>query len=460
MFLSLWAGFCILLGAAFGRYAESPLLILIALAIISLLVFLAMDVAFYLMLICLPFSFRYILSRGMEVQTPTEPLLGMLVFAFLLKQVINQVIRREEISQTQTPFPFTVPLVFYICATFLSIFNTPQLFVSIKGAIRTVVYMMSGFLVYELIRSRRAVYNLFVSTFPAAAIAVVWTIVVLIYHIDLWQWREAYQGTPFTNYSVYGSFTAVFFLIVFSRLLLDNTLYDRVLYTGLLIIFGFGLIMCFSRGVWLSVIVAVGFLLMQLGTGEGHKKILFIGFVGIFILVIFSLPGVSELVLYRISSAFSLEFASNKARLLRWGQAFIMFLQHPIIGNGYGAFAMLYEENVSLVGAYTAQFRLGAHSEYLQVLAELGIVGFVAWMWLIIAFFRYGLRSLRGMGDEFYRSLIVGLMGAELSLLVHFTVNNLMNGDAIGVPFWLIYGLVPAIVQIANEEKSVQEIGN
>jgi cell division protein FtsW (lipid II flippase) len=93
-------------------------------------------------------------------------------------------------------------------------------------------------------------------------------------------------------------------------------------------------------------------------------------------------------------------------------------------------------------------------------LAELGIVGFVAWMWLIIAFFRYGLRSLRGMGDEFYRSLIVGLMGAELSLLVHFTVNNLMNGDAIGVPFWLIYGLVPAIVQIANEEKSVQEIGN
>ena len=39
------------------------------------------------------------------------------------------------------------------------------------------------------------------------------------------------------------------------------------------------------------------------------------------------------------------------------------------------AFAILYEEDSSLVGEYTSQFQLGAHSEYLQVLAELGIVG-------------------------------------------------------------------------------------
>ena len=127
-----------------------------------------------------------------------------------------------------------------------------------------------------------------------------------------------------------------------------------------------------------------------------------------------------------------------------------MFLQHPIIGNGYGAFAMLYRENTSLVGVYTAQFQLGAHNEYLQVLAELGLVGFAAWLWVIIAFFRFGLRALSQIADDFYRSLIIGLMAAELSMLVLFTVNSLPHGDELAVPFWLIYGLLPAVVNMAN----------
>ena len=41
-------------------------------------------------------------------------------------------------------------------------------------------------------------------------------------------------------------------------------------------------------------------------------------------------------------------------------------------------------------------------------------------MWLVIAFFRYGFRALKEVEDGFYRSLIIGLLSAELSLLVHF----------------------------------------
>ena len=245
----------------------------------------------------------------------------------------------------------------------------------------------------------------------------------------------------------------MFFLIVLSRLLLDRTHYDRVLWTIMIIIFGVGLMMCFSRGVWLSAIAAVTFLLML--TGEQHKKMLFVVLVGGILLFIFSVPGVSNVVLNRISTAFSLEFASNQSRLLRWGQAIDMFLQSPIIGNGYGAFAMIYEPNVSLIGEFVAQYRLGAHSEYLQVLAELGIVGFAVWMWVIFAFFRFGLRALPRIEDGFYRFVIIGLMTAELSLLVHFTVNNLLNGDRIGVPFWIIYGLLPAVVNIAKRERAL-----
>ena len=129
-----------------------------------------------------------------------------------------------------------------------------------------------------------------------------------------------------------------------------------------------------------------------------------------------------------------------------------MFTEHPIIGNGYGAFAMLYQEDVALTGEYVAQFQLGVHSEYMQILAEQGSLGLIAWFWVILAFFRFGVRALRRIRDTFFRSLVLGIMAAELSLLVHFLVNNLLNGDAIGIPFWVLYGLLPAVVGIAERE--------
>ena len=173
-----------------------------------------------------------------------------------------------------------------------------------------------------------------------------------------------------------------------------------------------------------------------------------------------NLPGVYNILIERISSAVDVSYASNRARLLRWGQAVVMFLESPILGKGYGAFAMLYEEDVALVGSYTAQYQLGAHSEYLQVLAELGIVGLGVWVWLNLAFLRYGFQALKTIDDGFYRSIVIGLMAAEISLMVHFTVNNLLNGDAVGVPFWGIYGLLPAVVQTAAREKTLSETAN
>ncbi len=456
LFLSVCVGFCLIIGTLLGFHSESVVPTLIALVVTGFLVFIATPFAFYAMLVCWPFSFRYILPAQTEVQTPTEPLLGMLVLTFAFKQLLDSVLMgRKSVfrddAQNRTRFPLGLPVLFYAFAIILPTFNAPQLYVSAKGVFRTVIYIMLSFVTYEVIRNRRDLRYLFVATFPSAAAAVVWTSIVLIYRIDQWQWTSAYYGSPFTNYTSYGAFTAVFLLIILSCLLSGRTSYDRVLWTGLLLIFGVGFILCFSRGVWIAMIMGVGFLFMQLGGGEQHKKILFVGAVGVFGLVLFTVPGVSELIRERISTIFDFQFASNRSRLLRWGQAFLMFLRHPIIGNGYGTFAMSYEEDSALVGEYTAQFQLDAHSQYLQVLAELGIVGLVAWMWVIISFFRYGLRALRQIADPFYRSLIVGLMAAEFSMLVLFIVFSLPTGDELAVPFWLIYGLLPAVVQMANK---------
>ena len=441
---------CIVFGVIIGRFSETPIALLCLLAATGAFVFVSMELAIYVLLICLPFSFRYIIPNLLEIQTPTEPLLGMLTAVYLTMKILNYFIGRQSEGNK---FPFRVPLCLFIIVTFLSVVNTPDLFGTIKGALRVSTYILFSLVVYDVIQHRHMLKHIYIASFPSAAIAVGWTIIVLFYNIDQWQWTSSFRNSPFTNYSVYGSFTAIFFLICLSRLFFDNSRYDRVLWTGWLIIFGFGMIMCFSRGVWLSVIFAVGFMILQLGRGVTHKKLMFVGAVGLILLVCLSLPGVYSAVIERISTTVDVDYASNRARLMRWGQAATMFVESPILGKGYGAFAMLYEEDVSLVGSYIAQFQLGAHSEYLQVMAEMGIIGFVIWMWLILAFLRYGFRSLTRIKDTFFRSIIIGLMAAEISLLVHFIVNNLLNGDAIGVPFWGIYGLLPAVVNIAEQSE-------
>ena len=443
---------CLVLGGIIGGYAETPLPLLSLLAATAVFVFLGMEIAVYLLLIALPFSFRYIIPGSFEIQTPTEPLLGMLVVVYGCQKIVNRALRKPK---PENKFPFFRPLCCYILITFLSAINTPDLFVTLKGAFRAVVYMLFSVIVYTVIQNRTALKRLFIAIFPSAAVAVIWTVVVLIYHIDAWQWTSAYRSAPFTNYSVYGSFTAIFFLICLSRLLFDDGTYDKVFWTAWFVCFSVGLLFCFSRGVWLSVVVAVGFMLMQLGRGVTHKKIMFIGAACLLLFVCLNLPGVYNIIIERITSAVDISYASNRARLLRWGQAVVMFLENPILGRGYGAFAMLYEEDVALVGSYTAQYQLGAHSEYLQVMAELGIVGLGVWIWLNVAFLHYGFRALRTLEDGFYRAIVIGLIAAELSLMVHFTVNNLLNGDAIGVPFWGIYGLLPAVVQMAEREKTL-----
>ena len=445
---------CLVVGGIIGGYSDTPLPLLCLLAATAAFVFLGMELAVYLLLIALPFSFRYILPGRFEIQTPTEPLLGMLVAVYCVQKIADRALQKEKPENT---FPFLVPLCAYILVTFLSAINTPDLFGTFKGALRATVYMLFSVIVYAVIQNRTSLKRLFIAIFPSAAVAVIWTVIVLIYHIDAWQWTSAYRSAPFTNYSVYGAFTAIFFLICLSRLLFDNSTYDRVLWTAWFVCFSVGLLMCFSRGVWLSVIIAVGFMLLQLGRGVTHKKILFIGAACLILLVCLNLPGVYNIIIERVSSAVDVSYASNRARLLRWAQAVVMFLESPILGKGYGAFAMLYEEDVALVGSYTAQYQLGAHSEYLQVIAELGIVGLGVWVWLNIAFLRYGFRALKTIDDGFYRAVVIGLMAAEISLMVHFTVNNLLNGDAIGIPFWGIYGLLPAVVQMAAREKTSPE---
>ena len=447
----LFAGM-IILGAALAFYADSQWLIIPFLGALALTSFAALDYALYILVAFLPFSFRFIMMSSTEMQIPTEPLLAIMSLAIILRWLI--IGRSESIS---IKFPFRLPLLLYAISLCLSLISSGNIYSSAKGALRVIAYMMLAVVVFNVVTDRRRLKWLFIVSIIPATVAVGWTMIFLVDRLDMWRWSTAYEGLPFTSYAHYGAFVAVILLILLSRFIFDRGKYDRVIWTILLGFFSAAICLSFSRGVWVSFIAAGGFLIFQRSAGIQHKRILIIGGAVAFILILLSIPQISGLITYRVRTIMNFGYGSNRERVIRWGTALMMFLRSPITGCGYGSFSWSYVNDPAIIGTRLVQYGMGAHNEYLQTLAETGLIGFSAWMWIIIAFFLYGFRLLRKLkeGDFLWRSLVIGVMAAEMSLLVHFLVNNLLQADIVGVPFWLLIGLLPAIGNIVEKENQI-----
>ncbi len=88
-----------------------------------------------------------------------------------------------------------------------------------------------------------------------------------------------------------------------------------------------------------------------------------------------------------------------QAHLYIWRDALRMWLDHPFIGSGLGTFHINFPGYASeaLRKIYPArQFIVNdAHSEYVQTLAETGVIGLAIFFWIIYSFYLSGVRLLK-----------------------------------------------------------------
>jgi putative inorganic carbon (hco3(-)) transporter len=130
------------------------------------------------------------------------------------------------------------------------------------------------------------------------------------------------------------------------------------------------------------------------------------------------------------------EFTSMSRKAL-WGTAAILFLQHPVLGVGYGNYRSLYSDYLPGIGPN----ELDAHNIYLQFLAETGIIGFAAFFLMLAAFARIATRLAKNI-DPVYRMVGIGVGGALTATLIHGGVDYLFNvSPQFGALFWLIMAL-------------------
>jgi O-antigen ligase len=130
-------------------------------------------------------------------------------------------------------------------------------------------------------------------------------------------------------------------------------------------------------------------------------------------------------------------------RLILWQTAWSYFIHSPLMGVGWGNFVGLYGSDLSSFSSFIPPGQFGVHNIYLQLLAETGLVGFVAFFYLIFQSWRQAQRQFRSSIDLLDQALAFGVVGALLSVLVHGFVEFLFQvSPQFGTLFWVILALL------------------
>ena len=156
----------------------------------------------------------------------------------------------------------------------------------------------------------------------------------------------------------------------------------------------------------------------------------------------------------------SMEFEITKTyeapigRLGIWYIGVEIFKNYPIWGVGVGGFPVAFNEEIVKDPARIKFWKYGraAHNDYLQILCELGIIGFILWMFFIVEVFRMAFRTkviLERLNETYLVAINRGLIAALVGLMVASMFLGLYSSKYM----WMLFMLFLFLGYIAKRLK-------
>jgi len=220
-----------------------------------------------------------------------------------------------------------------------------------------------------------------------------------------------------------------------------------------------GIVLTFSRGTFITLAGMTA--LMMLLRFIRPKKILLAG-VGLVLLISVALPEYYDQVntvssLSNLASSDSEDSrgldGSFRGRYAQMVAALTVFLEHPIAGVGPGHFSRYYSKKYgNAVGTKFLRSNRRAHNLYVEMIANLGVVGFVSFMAIVI-FILYRLsQARRNLADrrpdlaKLATALILAIFGyLGSAMFLHLSFQRY---------YWFILALAGAALHVFAAETS------
>jgi hypothetical protein len=130
-------------------------------------------------------------------------------------------------------------------------------------------------------------------------------------------------------------------------------------------------------------------------------------------------------------------------RILAWAEAGRRFLTNPVMGEGFG---------VPLLTEATNTGDVRPHNIYITILYKMGLVGFAAFVYLIVPPVFRALRSLRRYGDHPDAPLLRALFLCQVFSMIFGAMNPLIETPFMASMFWLNMGFMLRIARQIQQD--------
>jgi putative inorganic carbon (hco3(-)) transporter len=391
-----------------------------------------------------------------------------LVIALLVAAWLARGVRRRHIQLYSGPLALAV-LGMVVLAAF-SVGYAQDRMSALKETLKWLELLIAVLIVVDLVRGARQARWVLGAMFAAAAGEAVYGTMQFVTGggpsaFELQGALRAFghfdQPNPFAGY-----LTIVLPLAACMALSRANSRRFRLVSGGCAVLVAAGIGLSQSRGAWLGAIVACAALLLM--WSPASRRLLVPAALSACVIVGLALSGLlPSSVLDRLSQAVEYfgvfdvrtvtatpENWAVVERMAHWQAGWSMFLDHPLLGVGAGNYGDAYPGYY--VGSWVEP--LGhAHNYYLNMLAELGLVGGTLLLLLLAVAFRdFGagvLGSVHRHGD-FWRATLAGVVGGLIVFCVHNMFDSLFV-HSVNAQVGVLLGL--GIVALAHLDKAVAE---
>ncbi len=381
---------------------------------------------------------------------PTEPLL----FGMMLLLVATEI---------QTPFlkkeiwknPIIHAVFFYLTVVVITVITSSHPLVSFKFLLARLWFIVPilifGTHFFQKEKNRTYFLWLFLL---ATVIAIIYTLI----HHSMFAFGEKeghwVMWPLFKDHTIYGAVVALVLPLAVALYFCEkHTPLVQAILIVLIVIVVLGLFFSYTRAAWLSVFCAIGVALLVYY--KVSFKLLSAGFVaGLFVVYLQwdqiqiemgrnKFEHTTESFDERLQSATNVTTdASNLERINRWSCAIAMFEQRPVFGYGPGTYAFEYApfqepENLTIISTNFGDMG-NAHSEYLGALSEMGVMGLLSFLSIVVAIFYVAVTLYYKLNknDRKNRVLVMGMIMALTTYFVHAFLNNFLDTDKAAVPIW------------------------
>jgi O-antigen ligase len=399
-----------------------------------------LEAAFILILVVVPFSVEmHIPGTGSALQVPTEPMLFVALAAWLLRFLARE-------SSTLKARGFTMALVLALAVCFVSVIDCAYRFTAVKATLNATWYALFGIFLINNIRTRGRLLAL-IAAWLLTGTAITLYSLANVAAGHYYKWAGLWYAFPF--FTEHGSFAAYvsFVFTLALALALEVRGIAKLILGSLALLAASQIVLSLTRGAWFGLSGAVVLLVAVSGRRLLRPANALLMLTGLCTATALFVGTGSTRVLEKTSRLITdTQYVSNLERLNRWYAGWNMFRSDPLTGVGFGAYPDSYLKYRRFpLGTEQSNQRMGAHSEYLRVLAETGLVGFLAAGLVFLVLVRTVWRVLRRARDPVIRGVAVGLTAGLVTYLIHAFVNNFMAYDKVAIPVWASIGILIAM---------------